>query len=107
MSNGVLETEPRAFTAPERSVLLRVPGIGPLVVQRLQDVGIASLHDLRRVGPEVVVQRICALTNSPAWLNRKRALQAAIAPSARAVADGRKPLCDAMAVPSKPHAATE
>jgi hypothetical protein len=66
------------FSEIERLHLLRSPGLGPLVVRRLEDSGIASIATLRRMGADVVVLAMCQPGTNLAWFNRRRALQRAI-----------------------------
>lgn len=77
-------SDPRAsevqqrFNDIERNHLLRSPGLGPLVVQRLEELGIASMATLRRMGADVVVLAMCQPGTNLAWCNRRRALRRAI-----------------------------
>lgn len=54
--------------------LLRAPGVGPGVVQRLEQVGVRSLSDLVRRGVDPTVEAICAQTGHAGWANRRAAL---------------------------------
>lgn len=65
-------------------LLLRSRGIGPLVVQRLTEVGVYSIFDLMRRGVEPTVQAICSRTGQPSWMNRTDALVQALADALRA-----------------------
>ena len=67
------------FAAPDRHVLLTTRGIGPVVVERLEQAGFRSLQQLRDAGPEAVVAEMCAWQGSAAWGNRRRAIHRAIA----------------------------
>lgn len=64
-----------SFTPDERRLLLSMPGIGTVVVQRLEEAGYASLQALREAGAARVVQHAAS---HPAWLNRRRAIERAI-----------------------------
>ena len=66
------------FSAVERQMLLLTPGIGPLVLDRLEEVGIASIGQLSHRGVEAVVDLVCQHVGSCAWGNRKRALVRAL-----------------------------
>ncbi|MDE2367845.1 MAG: helix-hairpin-helix domain-containing protein [Burkholderiales bacterium] len=72
-----------AFTPDERRVLCNMPGIGPGVVDRLEQAGVESLEMLRRIGADAATARVCRLLGSSAWGNRRRALERALT-SARA-----------------------
>jgi predicted RecB family nuclease len=67
------------FEADERRVLLALPGIGPGVLQRLEQAGIDSLDALCAVGADAVVLQVCKTLGHGAWRNRHRALQRALA----------------------------
>lgn len=56
-------------------LLLAVPRLGPVVIDRLQSAGIRSMADLRAVGAEEAVDRICRQLGSAAWRNRQQALE--------------------------------
>ena len=66
------------FPARERLVLLATPGIGPLVVQRLEEAGLDSFDKLLQVGVDAAVRRVCAQVGSRAWANRADALRQAL-----------------------------
>ncbi|MBX3636299.1 MAG: hypothetical protein KF683_13095 [Rubrivivax sp.] len=55
---------------------------GPQAPARLEAAGIASLRQLRQAGVDTVVQRIGAQLGTPAWRNRRGALQALLAGTA-------------------------
>lgn len=67
------------FSPSERARLLRTPGIGMGVIQRLEAAGYHSIEQLQRQGVDRVVAQLCRELRTPAWLNRARALRAAIA----------------------------
>jgi nucleotidyltransferase/DNA polymerase involved in DNA repair len=58
--------------------LLRMPGIGPSVIRRLEEAGIASLSQLRQMGVERAVLAVCERTGQIAHANRRRCLQRAL-----------------------------
>lgn len=72
---------PRASSVPS-ALLLRTPGIGPGVIRRLEAVGVASLGELAARGVDEVVANICAQQRTPAWGNRRAALDRALSSSA-------------------------
>lgn len=63
--------------------MLTVPGVGPAVIQRLEAVGIHSLSDLACLGPDKAVKRVCQQLGTPAWENRRKALNTALALAAQ------------------------
>jgi hypothetical protein len=66
------------FPAAERRVLLTAPGIGEIVVQRLEMAGFHSLQALREAGASVAAECVKRQVGSGAWLNRRRALERVI-----------------------------
>lgn len=70
---------PAAFCDAERRLLLATPGLGPVVVQRLETAGVTSLAALRQRGVDRVIDQLCREAGSPAWRNRRRALAKALA----------------------------
>lgn len=69
----------RRFSESERLALLRLHGIGPIVVSRLEALGIVSFAKLREIGTDRAVQMVCEAMGSPAWKNRQTALERALA----------------------------
>lgn len=66
------------FDPIERAALLSSRGIGPSVLERLEQVGIDSLAKLRAIGVVAAVDEVCAMLGTPAWGNRRRALEDAL-----------------------------
>lgn len=66
------------FPPEERALLLRTPGLGPTSVTRLEDAGIGSMQVLRALGATHVARIICERQGSPAWMNRRRALDSVL-----------------------------
>ncbi|MFK8331762.1 helix-hairpin-helix domain-containing protein [Pseudomonas sp. BJa5] len=78
------------FSAEEKQRLLSVKGVGPTVVQRLEQLGIFTLDQLSRADALDVVTQASALVGSSCWKNSpqaRAAIQAAIA-KAREVVEG-------------------
>ena len=67
-----------AFPAAERAALLKVPRLGPVVLQRLEQAGLDSLAKLRAVGVDTAVRMVCDRVGNVAWANRRHALQSAV-----------------------------
>lgn len=68
--------------------MLTVPGVGPAVIERLESVGIHSLAELARLGPDKAVMRVCQQLGTRAWQNRRKALQGALQLAAQRCAPG-------------------
>lgn len=66
------------FTAQEFKRLTSTPRVGPTVVRRLEQIGVNSLADLRQLGVDLAIARICGQIGNPAWANRRRALRAVL-----------------------------
>lgn len=69
------------FPPEEREALLAVRGVGPTVVQRLEQMGIASLRQLAAAEPSEIVASAAGLTASTYWKNSpqaRAAIQAAV-----------------------------
>ena len=67
-----------AFTDQERLALLAVKGVGPTVVNRLEQMGFASLGQLAEADALEIVTNASALVGSTCWKNSPQA-RAAIA----------------------------
>lgn len=67
------------FSDAERRHLLAQPGLGPVVVQRLESAGVSSLDALRQRGVDRVIDLLCRSGGSASWRNRRRALARAVA----------------------------
>jgi predicted flap endonuclease-1-like 5' DNA nuclease len=61
------------FSSDERDALLALKGVGPTVVQRLEQMGIASLRQLAASEPSEVVASAAGLTGSTCWKNSPQA----------------------------------
>ena len=67
------------FSADERAVLLAVKGVGPTVVDRLEQIGFDSLDTLATANMDGIVKQIAAMLGTTCWKN---------SPQARAAIDG-------------------
>ena len=67
-----------SFSAVEREMLLKLPGIGPGVLARLEAVGYDSIERLRRDGVDRAVHSVVASGGTVAWFNRLAALERAV-----------------------------
>lgn len=79
------------FTGAERHLLLTTSGIGQVVINRIESAGVGSLRQLRELGVDTIVERICDGAGNFAWRNRKRALLRALAMVDTAPADATAP----------------
>jgi predicted RecB family nuclease len=61
------------FPLEERDALLALKGMGPAVVQRLEQMGIASLRQLAAAKPSEIVASAAGLTGSTCWKNSPQA----------------------------------
>ena len=69
------------FSSQERDALLAVKGIGPTVIQRLEQIGFSSLQELAEADVLEVVASAAGLVGSTCWKNSpqaRAAIQAAI-----------------------------
>jgi nucleotidyltransferase/DNA polymerase involved in DNA repair len=76
------------FSAVEKSALLCVKGVGPKVVERLEQMGFSSLRQLADADARDILAQGAALTGSSCWKNSpqaKAAVEAAIGAALTAV----------------------
>jgi len=70
------------FTLEERQALLKLKGVGPTVIDRLEQIGIDSLKQLADADALEIVTQASALVGSSCWKNSpqaRAAIRAAIA----------------------------
>lgn len=71
----------RKFSDLERAELLKVRGVGPTVIRRLEELGIFSLETLREYDASEITAKVASSLGSSCWKNSplaKQALSAAI-----------------------------
>lgn len=68
-----MNTPAKSFPAGEREALLALKGVGPTVVARLEQMGIASLQQLALVDADHALTGGVALTGSSCWKNGPQA----------------------------------
>lgn len=71
-----------SFSDKERADLLAIKGVGPTVVTRLEDLGIASFSDLADRSAAEICEAVAAMLGASCWKNSpqsQRAIEAAIA----------------------------
>ncbi|KRA51605.1 Pathogenicity locus [Pseudoxanthomonas sp. Root630] len=61
------------FSAAERDALLALKGVGPTVLQRLEQMGVTSLRQLATAEPSEIVASAAGLTGSTCWKNSPQA----------------------------------
>ena len=69
------------FPPRERTALLAIKGVGPTVIQRLEQMGFCPLQQLARADVLQILSTAAGLTGSTCWKNSpqaKAAIQAAI-----------------------------
>lgn len=62
-----------AFDAEERAALLAVRGVGPTVIDRLEQLGIDSMAVLAQGDTNDILGRTAAMLRSPCWKNSLQA----------------------------------
>lgn len=70
-----------AFSPQEREALLAVKGVGPTVIQRLEQIGFSSFQELAKADVLEVITTAAGLVGSTCWKNSpqaRSAIQAAI-----------------------------
>lgn len=67
-----------SFSPDERAILLAVKGVGPTVVARLEEIGVASLTDLATCDADDICTRVSLLLGASCWRNSPQS-RAAIA----------------------------
>ncbi|WP_191833809.1 helix-hairpin-helix domain-containing protein [Pseudomonas fluorescens] len=73
-----------SFPANERAALLAVKGVGPTVVERLEQLGYHSLAQLSQADALEIVTQAASLVGSSCWKNSPQARAAIHAAIARA-----------------------
>lgn len=61
------------FSQDERAALLSVKGVGPTIVQRLEQLGLSSLAELAVADVDEIVSSAAALVGSSCWKNSPQA----------------------------------
>lgn len=76
---------PTRFAPDERALLLAAAGIGPVVVLRLEEAGLDSLHKLAEMGVDAAIELVNRRLGARTWGNRRRPLRRALAAMSAAV----------------------
>ena len=61
------------FPADERALLLSVKGVGPTVVDRLEQIGIDSLALLADTNVDAILQQVADMLGTTCWRNSPQA----------------------------------
>jgi predicted RecB family nuclease len=61
------------FSADERVLLLSVKGVGPIVVDRLEQIGIDSLAALAETDVDAILQQVAGMLGTTCWRNSPQA----------------------------------
>ena len=80
------------FPPDQRQTLLAVKGVGPRVIERLEQMGFQSLEQLAEADPNATLSQGAKLSGSSCWKNSpqaKDAIHAAIAAALTAVLNCR------------------
>lgn len=64
------------FSAQERLALLQLKGVGPTVVQRLEEIGIHSFDELKQHQAEDIVEMVASMLRTTCWKNSPQAINA-------------------------------
>lgn len=64
------------FPAGERGLLLSVKGVGPTVVDRLEQIGIDSLALLAGTEVDAILQQVAGMLGTTCWRNSPQAKSA-------------------------------
>ena len=62
-----------SFSGTERARMLALKGVGPTVVQRLEEAGYTSLAQLAHADPLAVTRQISQMMRSTCWHNSPQA----------------------------------
>lgn len=62
-----------SFTAEERTALLTCKGVGPKVIERLEQMGFSTLDQLSEASVNDIVAQGAALVGSTCWKNSPQA----------------------------------
>lgn len=66
-------TDVKQFSARERSLLLGVKGVGPTVIERLEQLGYHTLSELAEAETGHIVRLVASMLGSTCWQNSPQA----------------------------------
>ncbi|WP_417421803.1 helix-hairpin-helix domain-containing protein [Halomonas sp.] len=65
-----------AFSELEKTELLEVKGVGPMVVKRFEEIGIDSFSELANYEPKEIAELVASMLRATCWKNSPQALSA-------------------------------
>lgn len=65
-----------SFSEAEKAALLKVKGVGPMVVKRFEEIGIGSFSELANYEPKEIAEMVASMLRSTCWKNSPQALSA-------------------------------
>jgi nucleotidyltransferase/DNA polymerase involved in DNA repair len=57
------------FSEQEKAAMIGLRGVGPTVVERLEQIGFASLDDLAGQSPQAINQAVAQMLHASCWAN--------------------------------------
>jgi predicted RecB family nuclease len=78
IKTAIIDSTKMAFPTDQRQRLLAVKGVGPTVVDRLEQIGFDSLDALAEANVDDIVKHIASMLSATCWKNSPQA-RAAIA----------------------------
>ena len=70
-----------AFSAEERESMLALKGVGPTVIDRLEQIGFGALADVAGSDPQAINRTVAQMLNASCWANSplaKNAIRAVV-----------------------------
>ena len=64
------------FIPEEEKALLAIKGVGPVVLQRFEEIGIYSLEELSKYAAEDIAEMVADMLGSTCWKNSPQSLKA-------------------------------
>lgn len=64
------------FNSEERNKLLSIKGVGPTVINRLEEIGISSLKELSEYSVDEIANRVSDMLRATCWKNSPQAKSA-------------------------------
>ena len=64
------------FTAEEKRALLKIKGVGPVVLERFEEIGVCSLEELSKYEAEDIAEMVANMLGSTCWKNSPQSLKA-------------------------------
>lgn len=64
------------FTAEEKRALLEIKGVGTVVLERFEEIGVYSLKELSKYEAEDIAEMVANMLGSTCWTNSPQSLKA-------------------------------